>query len=141
MDWKDVYFNPTFNIPEQFNFQDMIADKATSLKREDLREASERGSIGSNRSVIIQWMRETNISPLEFLTKISEHGFSEGNDVIGGHPKEREMKIYPRLYGLLTLEKRLYVVLTEALIASCILRYFPEITMTFDQKELLTRYI
>lgn len=39
----------------------------------------------------------------------------------------------------MTLDRRLYIVITEALLADFILKYFPEITMTFDQATLLTR--
>ena len=45
----------------------------------------------------------------------------------------------PRLFGLMPLIKRLYIVLTEALLADFILPLFPEITMTYDSTTLLHR--
>lgn len=71
--------------------------------------------------------------------KINQHGFKEGDNVIGVYPKERELKRMCRLFGLLPLNKRLYVMLTESLIAENLFKYFNEITMTFDSVTLQTK--
>lgn len=55
---------------------------------------------------------------------------------IGVKEKEREGKLKARLYGLMTLMKRMYIVLTEALLAEHIV-LFPEITMIDDELLLL----
>jgi uncharacterized membrane protein len=49
---------------------------------------------------------------------------------MGVHEKERELNIEPRLFGLLSIRKRLYV-------ADHILPYFLEITMTSDSTTIL----
>lgn len=54
--------------------------------------------------------------------------------------REWELKSEPRLFGLLTLKKRMHVVITEALLAHDVLPYFPEITM-MDDHLVLTRKI
>lgn len=74
-----------------------------------------------------------------FLQDINENGFKEDDTVIGVYPKEREFKKMCRLFGLLPLTKRLYVVLAEALIAENLFKYFNEITMTFDSVTLQTK--
>lgn len=71
--------------------------------------------------------------------KIDQHGFDPSEKVVGVHPKERELKVEARIFSLLTLEKRLYVVVTEALLSENLLRYFPEITMTFNDTSLKSR--
>lgn len=73
------------------------------------------------------------------MKSIEVHGFDPDERVVGVYPKERELKISARMFGLLTLQKRLYVVLTEAMLADHIFEYFPEITMTFDSVTLQSR--
>lgn len=141
-DWVNFTFDKNFVIPEKFDFSDLIADKATSLDFDQLKFRCQKfGDIGpgADRSVIIRWLQEEFISPLDFLERISREGFPPGERVIGVYPKEREGKNEPRLFGLMTLYKRLYIVLTEALLADFILPLFPEITMTFDSVTLLNR--
>lgn len=141
-DWDNIRFAQTFEVPRKFEFTEMISDKATSLDSDTLKSRCELyGDIGKSedRSVIIRWLRCNENNPLEFLQRIGAHGFSPKTKLCGVYPKEREGKNKPRLFGLMPLERRLYIVLTEALIADFILKYFPEITMTYDQSTLLTR--
>jgi hypothetical protein len=42
------------------------------------------------------------------------------------YAKEREMKIAPRLFAMMTLEMRIYFCVTEANIAKNIFPYFPQ---------------
>lgn len=79
----------------------------------------------------MQWLDTNYNNPEQFLKYIDTYGFPPGETVVGLHPKEKELKIFARLFGLLTIGKRLYVVLTESLIASHLFPYFPEITMTY----------
>lgn len=141
-DWKYVSFEKTFSVPERLELSEVIADRATSLPYSKLREeCMKNGGIGasSSRSVIIQWLDTNFNNPEDFLTDIDKNGFDPDECVIGVYPKEKELKRMARLFGLLTIGKRLYVVLTEALIADHILPYFPEITMTFDAVTLMNK--
>lgn len=56
-----------------------------------------------------------------------------------GLPKRRGGKKKPRMFGLMPMQRLLYIVITEALIGDALLPYFPEITMTFDQTTLFTK--
>nr|QMP82336.1 RNA-dependent RNA polymerase [Blattodean rhabdo-related virus OKIAV14] len=136
--WCRVEFGQCFDIDPKFNLVELISDKAMSLGLNDLLYHASLGNIGpsTERSVIYQWLRSTIGDPGEFLKDICENGFGPDDQVTGVCPKEREGKIYPRLFGLLTLRKRMYVVLTEALLAEYILPYFPEITMMDDSLTL-----
>lgn len=80
--------------------------------------------------MIFQWLKSNLSDPEAFLTNIDLNGFPPAEVVVGVCPKEREGKIKARLFGLLTLHKMMYVVLTEALISVHILPYFHEVTMT-----------
>lgn len=138
-DWKLISFGKTFEIPSKFELSEMISDKAMSHGNQTLRECCETtGTIGKSqdRSVIIQWLQNNYNDPVEFLSQVSLNGFGEDEIVVGVHPKERELSRQGRYFGLLTLKKRLYVVVTEALLAEHVLRYFPEITMTMDATSL-----
>lgn len=68
------------------------------------------------------------------------HGFDPNTRVCGVYPKEREGKNKPRIFRLMTMQRRLYIVITGAFIGDSLLPYFPEITMTFDQTTLFTRH-
>lgn len=70
------------------------------------------------------------------MKRINDHGLTDEDLVIGVVPKEREMKVDPRLFTILTLTTRLYFVITESLIAEYLLDYFPQITMSFSGLEL-----
>lgn len=141
-DWDNIEFSQTFSVPDRFEFSQTISDKATSLDIPQLREACEtRGDIGASqdRSVLIQWLRRNYNDPIAFLNHIHQHGFHPDTRVCGVYPKEREGKNKPRMFVLMPMQRRLYIVITEALIGEALLPYFPEITMTFDQTTLFTR--
>lgn len=141
-DWNKVILEKTFSIPEKFELSEMISDKATSLDLGELAiRCKEFHNIGpaKDRSVIIRWLRSNYQNPYEFLQKISENWFLAESSTCEVYPKEQEGKLNPRLYGLMTLIRRLYIVITEAFISDSILKYFTEITMTYDQSSLYTR--
>ena len=134
-----VSFKQIFPVDPKFDLIEMIADKAMSLFTPDLIEylSSGRG-VGSSidRSVLVQWMKSSLHDPKEFLLLIDKNGFSFLERSMGVKEKEREGKLEARLFGLMTLIKRMYIVLTEALLAEYVLEYFPEITMTDDELSL-----
>lgn len=141
-DWGAIKLLQNFNVADKFELSEMIADKATSFGYSDLLHSIEKkGTIGlaAERSVIIRWLKSNFNNPLEFLQKIDKEGFDPDSGPVGVCAKEQELSICPRFFGLLPLDKRLYVVLTEAMLADNLLPYFPEITMTYDSTTLLTK--
>ncbi|UHK03185.1 MAG: RNA-dependent RNA polymerase [Hangzhou rhabdovirus 3] len=142
-DWCNVQGEETFPIPKHYDISELISDKAMSLPKEMLhKRIKEDGNIGMSyeRSVLINWMKSELGDPKDFLSNIDRNGFSESECYVGVCPKEREMKRFARMFALMPLHKRMYVVLTESLIADYILPYFPEITMKDTQSELLMRH-
>lgn len=106
----------------------MIADKSTSLGYKQLiYNLNKNQSVGPSymRSVVLQWLQMNYNDPAEFLHNIAANGFDPDNLLLGVRPKERELKLAARLFGLLPMQKRIYVVITEteALLAECILPY------------------
>lgn len=144
LDWHFIKFEKTFIIPKQFDLSELISDKAMSHTLSVLLECIKRDkNIGNSadRSVIIQWIKSEIGDPEQFLRLINDNGFDPDEVVVGVCPKERELKILARLFGLLTFQKRMYVVLTESLIAAHFLKYFPEITVMNNQSELLKKQL
>ncbi|AVM86063.1 L protein [Chimay rhabdovirus] len=142
LDWHYVKLEQNFEISEKVDLTAFISDKALSLTRPELKEAVESlRCIGFawKRSVLYQWLSTEFEGPKEFLNRIGTQGFPEEENVVGVCPKERELKLEPRLFGLLTLSKRMYVVLTEALLAEHLLPYYEEITMMDDYLTLLKK--
>jgi len=139
--WKDVKAEKTFQILPKYNLINLLSDKAMSHGISDLYRASNSGSIGKavERSVLVKWLENKIGDPVKFIDQISEHGFGTEEIVVGVCPKERELKVWARMFGLLTLNKRMYVVLTEAMLAEHILPYFPEITMLDSASKLMKK--
>lgn len=137
-----VKFKKIFPVDPKFDLIEFIDDKALSLGITDLIiEITQNKSIGSSltRSLLLAFLRSDISDPEEFLNQIDIEGFPIHEICVGVHEKEREGKLIARLFGLLTIVKRSYVVLTEKLIADHLFPYFPEITMTDDEKALETK--
>lgn len=131
--WGLVKFEKTFPIDPKLDILQMLSDKSMSLNKADLINAIQKTyNIGFSeaRSVVVQWLQSNLSDPEVFLRDIDLKGFPQQERVVGVCPKEREGKIKARMFGLLTLHKRMYVVLTEALISEHIIPYFHEVTMT-----------
>ncbi|APG78836.1 RNA-dependent RNA polymerase [Wenling crustacean virus 11] len=138
-DWDYVKAMKTFEVQDSYSMVDWLSDKAMSLSAEDLkREVEDHGSIGAGwkRSVLYKWLTSDLASPHALLDQIDKNGFPAEETVVGVYDKERELKIMARFFGLLTLWKRMYVVVTESMLAHDILPYFPEITMMDDYTTL-----
>lgn len=130
-DWLMIKGEKTFDILPKFNLIKLLSDKAMSLDMKEIQSYLARGSIGPSwtRSVLYNWLTTNLGDPVAFLQKISREGFGKDETIVGVCPKERELKLFARMFGLLTKNKRMYVVLTEALLAEHLIPYFPEITM------------
>ncbi|QJQ27116.1 putative RdRp protein [IRE/CTVM19-associated rhabdovirus] len=144
LDWGEITFKKNFEVMENLDLSDMISDKATSLNLEELQaQIKSKHTIGASweRALLVQHCKQEETSPQEILDHISKFGFGDQEVVVGTCPKERELKSSPRMFGLLTLRKRMYVVITEAMLAHDILPYFPDITMMDDSITLTKKII
>lgn len=136
-------FNKNFNINQKLNPAEMMSDNSLSLtKTELINSILEHKSIGkaTDKAVVVQWLKSTLSDPEQFLKLIGSQGFASEESVFGVCGKERELKLFARFFGLSTLLKRMYIVITEAILASVFLKYFPEITMMDDSLTLLKKF-
>ncbi|UHM27550.1 MAG: RNA-dependent RNA polymerase [Sanya rhabdovirus 1] len=132
IDWLRVDFKTTFQIHDSITLTDLISDKTLSLVGHDLlKSLEETGTIGSqkDRSVLLQWLRTSFVSIKTFLDDVEKNGFTKDNNYMALRIKELELKESGRLFGMATFWKRMYIVVTEALLKSELLKYFPEITI------------
>nr|UJY62998.1 RNA-dependent RNA polymerase [Frankliniella occidentalis associated mononegavirales virus 3] len=136
-----VKFKQIFPVDPKFELSELLNDKSGSLPMNELLDAILEGHCGksTDRSVLVKWLASNMHDPEVFLKNISENGFPHNECGTGCKSKEKEGKFEPRMFSLLCIVKRMYIVLTEALLAQHILPYFPEITMlddgiTIDQK-------
>lgn len=113
--WGLVKFMETFPIDPKLDILEMLSDKSMSLGKTELIKAiREKYNIGFSeaRSVLVQWLKTNLSDPEVFLRNIDLYGFPKDEVVVGVCPKEREGKVEARMFGLLTLYKRMYVILT-----------------------------
>lgn len=137
--WSLVRFKQCFPVDPKFELLEVLSDKALSLDTIELRRNLEAGlGPGSSidRALILKWLKTEFVDPQTFLENIDRDGFPFYEKSVGLREKEREGKLDARLFGLMTFVKRMYIVLTEALIAEHIIPLFPEITMTDDELSL-----
>ncbi|AGN91191.1 L [Farmington virus] len=142
--WAAVEFNQEFEPPRQYNLADIIDDKSCSPNKHELYGAwmkSKTAGWQEQKKLILRWFTETMVKPSELLEEIDAHGFREEDKLIGLTPKERELKLTPRMFSLMTFKFRTYQVLTESMVADEILPHFPQITMTMSNHELTKRLI
>ncbi len=140
-EWFQVKGLKTFEIDSSYNLATMLSDKALSLDRDELKYHCDRFrniGIARERRVITNWLRSTQISARELIETVSEKGLEKKELIIGVTPKEREMKTCPRMFSLMSLRMRMFVVAVGELLADHIVPYFPEITVG-DSSIQLTR--
>nr|WPV62759.1 MAG: RNA-dependent RNA polymerase [Wufeng shrew rhabdovirus 3] len=136
--WNDIELNKTMDIDTKFNLSTILADKAVSPNKSHVIACYKSGRTPSflSRRVIMAWLQSNYTDAEEFLQNIDINGFQDDDLIIGVCPKEREMKIDPRLFAVMSLKLRLYFVLTESLLAEYVLPLFPQITMIDDVLKL-----
>ncbi|BCS90308.1 L-protein [Vitis varicosavirus] len=142
-DYLEVQIHQIWQVPETYDVCHILNDKAVSPTRRELYESISSGSgtvNGTMRRGIIRWMEGDSIRCREFLESIDNDGLEQDDMIIGMYEKEREIKVKARMFSLMSEKMRMYVVLTEELIANHILPYFPEITMK-DPLNVQTRKI
>lgn len=142
-DWSYVSFTRTFYPESSLNPLSLLADKAACVNRSELLYHLEEKRLpaSDNRRVLLAYLKQKSVNLIEKLREINEEGLSDEDLVIGLTPKEREMKLSPRMFSLMTFNFRLYITATEKLISDYIIKYLPQITMRDTGNELLQKMI
>ncbi|DBA36826.1 TPA_asm: L [Vicia betacytorhabdovirus 1] len=141
IDWDLITFSETFISPKTFNLSMIVSDTAISPTRSESYEAKENNSSITNpmiRRGVLKWMRDGMVDCSQLLSEIDENdlGLELDDRIIGLYPKEREMNPVPRMFALMSLKMRSYIVITENILSDHILPLIPGITMTHSMLDL-----
>ncbi|QBJ27595.1 RNA polymerase [Maize sterile stunt virus] len=145
-DWDYVEPKETFSIPTTFNLSMIVSDTAISPTREEIFSCQEEGVPPMDpfiRRGVLKWMKDGLIDCDSLLKGINDSGMGldKNNRIIGLYPKEREMNPTARMFALMSLKMRSYVVITENMLSENILPYVPGITMTYSMLDLAKEMI
>nr|UYE93833.1 MAG: RNA-dependent RNA polymerase [Hedemora virus] len=135
--WANIRLRQVFAEDSMLNLPEVLSDKSLSPNKSELNLLMTEGRQleYTSRRVILSWMKNPYLSSKELLDEINDNGLSEDDLVIGVCPKEREEKIKPRFFALMSLKMRMYFCVTENMISK-ILKYFPEVTMVDSYLDL-----
>ncbi|APG78810.1 RNA-dependent RNA polymerase [Hubei rhabdo-like virus 2] len=139
--WLLVKGLKTFEQGDSMSILNVLNDKAASLPLDEFIQAAQHNRRGrwTDRRVITNWMRSHYDDVGKTLRRFDSHGVDRNDRLILVTPKERELKIAPRLFSLMPLGLKLYLGLSEHLLAEYILPLIPEITMTDDALTVLKK--
>ncbi|QQM16270.1 putative replicase [Jimsystermes virus] len=145
-DWGCVRFGKEFDFDYHPDYTDLLDDRSISVKRSEIRSIYSSDALGykvkrpsTDRRVLREVLRRPTVKVKEICDQVQMDWIPDEWKIIIVHAKEREMKLAPRLFAMMTFEMRLYYSVTEANIKDHILVYFPQQTMTLDEADLSKR--
>lgn len=146
--WAQLQFEQEFEFDYHLDYTDLIDDKSLSVERDQLRTIYSSEALGyqpgqprTSRRCVRELLRRETIDIKE-ICDIIQLGLTPDNwKIVVVHAKEREMKLAPRLFAMMTLEMRLYFCVTEQNLSKYIFSYFPQQTMTLDEADLSKRLL
>ncbi|UUW06592.1 VP1 [Cat Tien Hospitalitermes Lispi-like virus] len=145
-DWGLLRFGKEFDFDYHPDYTDLLDDRSISVKRSEIRSIYSSDALGykpnpptSDRRVLKEVLKRPTVCVKHICDLVQRGMIPDEWKVIIVHAKERELKIAPRLFAMMTFEMRLYYSVTEANIKDHILKYFPQQTMTLDEADLSKR--
>ncbi|DAF42360.1 TPA_asm: L [Lolium perenne virus 1] len=142
-DFMGIEILKIWDVPITYDICHILNDKAVSPNQDEMIETVQRyrnTTAGQNRRGLMRWLKGKSLNCRDFLSEINEQGLPENECIIGMYEKEREIKIKARMFSLMSERMRYYFVLTEDLMATHILPFFPEITMKDSQNVLQKKF-
>lgn len=136
-----IEFGKSIHWEGEMNILDIFSDKACGLSRTELTTCLAKRTKGSweKRRTLVRMFSEETLDLDAIVKDLDEFGISEEDATIGVTPKERELKIKPRLFSLLSMRLKYYFGLSEMLLAKNVLPRVNEITMTDDSIQLFKK--
>ncbi|QMP82349.1 RNA-dependent RNA polymerase [Isopteran arli-related virus OKIAV103] len=145
-DWGLIRFGKEFDFDYHLDYTDMLEDRSISVKRSEIRSLYSSDALGykpsmstTDRRVLKEALKRPTVDIKAICNLVQKNRIPKEWKIIIVHAKERELKIAPRLFAMMTFEMRLYYSVTEANIAEFIFKYFPQQTMTLDEADLSKR--
>lgn len=146
-DWQHARFSPHQPFDYGEDILSLISDKALSNKRTEF-DSPWFGSLPYNpprettkRRVVEELLARPSFSLRSWCDTVSRREVGVEHLIVTVSPKEREMKLEPRMFAMMTLEMRSFFVLLEHNIAEGIFKEMQEQTMTSSRSELLDMFL
>lgn len=146
--WGLIRFGKEFEFDYHLDYTDLLEDKSISVYRSEIRGIYSSDALGykpkqpsTDRRVLRETLKRESIDVKNICRAFQLNEIPEEWKIIIVHSKEREIKIAPRLFAMMTFEARLYYSVTEANIRDTIFPYFPQQTMTLDEADLSKRLL
>ncbi|EME77063.1 uncharacterized protein MYCFIDRAFT_84735 [Pseudocercospora fijiensis CIRAD86] len=146
-DWNYARFLPHVSFDYGEDILRLVVDKSLSYERQHfdhtwntkLDYKPERPNTSSR--VMEELISRPDLDLASIVEQVAKKDIPYKWRIVTVCPKEREMKLQPRMFSMMTLEMRLFFVLTEHNIAEGIFKSLPEQTMTLSRTELLNLFL
>lgn len=146
-DWEWVTFAPHISFDEGEDILSLVVDKSLSYDRDHFdytwgAKLDYRPPKPTTSNRVMEELITRQVIDLPAIVEtVSKRNIPEAWKIVTVCPKEREMKLQPRMFSMMVLEMRLFFVLTEHNISKGIFRSLPEQTMTLSRPELLSLFL
>lgn len=145
-DWDQCAFIPHKIFNKGEDILALLSDKALSFRRDefdcawqyDLNYKPRKPT--TSRRVLIDMLRRREFNLETVCEWVSSRSVPAHHKIVTLCPKEREMKLEPRMFSMMTLEMRTFFALLEKNIADNIFCEIPEQTMTESRLETVNRF-
>ena len=146
--WDALEIQTELVIDYHVDYTDLIDDKSISVATENLQSAFDENVCGkklirkgnmTSRRLLCEVLERKHIDIERICDLIRCGRFHKGLYNIILSSKEREAKIEPRLFAMMPLELILYFCVTESNVSKKVFPYFPQTSMTMDEKTLTRR--
>lgn len=146
-DWNETFFLPhqIYNLGD--DILSLISDKALSYTRScfdsvwfrKLDYTPPRPT--TSKRVLEQLLQTKDFDMQKIIHTVQTNNIPFDWKIVSVSPKEREMKLEPRMFSKMVLEMRSFFVLAEQNLKSGIFKVMKEQTMTLNRQQLLTRFL
>lgn len=146
-DWDYATFLPHLVFDHGADILDLMSDRALSHPRTTFDtvwfgklDYNPPRPVGSKR-VLEQLLMKEDLNMADVVRRVQTGNIPFDWKIVSVSPKEREMKLDPRMFSKMVIEMRSFFVLTEKNLKTGIFKYLKEQTMTLNRQELLSRFL
>jgi len=146
-DWEYATFLPHIQFDYGEDTLALLSDRSLSYPRTEF-DAVWFGKLDYNppkptrsKRVLEDFITRDDIKLPEITKRVQNRDVPFGWKIVSVSPKEREMKLAPRMFAKMVNEMRLFHNNVEKNVKKGIFQYLPEQTMTMSRQELTSRFL
>jgi hypothetical protein len=145
-EWNGVSWTRIFDFDYVPNYLELMDDKAIAFYRSKMACAWTPEELGFHpgpiptRRLLLEMLSRKQISAKAVVRRVMQGDIPLDWLIVALYPKEREMKVCPRMFSMLCFEIRLFFVLAEHNLAEGVFRLLPQQTMTNSGLAVLKRF-